>query len=417
MPDKVFWSWQSDRPGKVNRHFLKDVIAEAITRAADELGLDERPEIDHDVQGTAGLVSIPETILRKIDEAAVFVADITPVAVTAEGKYVANPNVLIELGYAKKALGPERIILVWNSAWEGCRPEDLPFDLRHRRAPFTYVLPESANSDERRKAAGALIPGLAGAIVASMEKVARPAATVTERIPARASDPSVWFDAGTEIAVNAGTSYGADRVTFEEGPRGYIRVVPAKWPGEPLAGVRDDRVELTPLGDISGLSWGRARGGVLAYNAERRTGNAVLARTATQWFQATGEIWGIDSRVVFETGDDNVGLAVNYVLQCWQRFLRRHARTFESHRAEGPFDVEAGVTGVENLVWPKGPYDTTYQPAIEDQLVTRSKLQTLDEASIRNFMEQSATAMRYSFGFGPYTDAALDKILNDRLRQ
>jgi hypothetical protein len=95
MARTVFWSWQSDRPGKVNRYFLRAVVVRAIEQAADEMDLDERPEIDQDVQGTAGIISIPATILAKIDAADVFVADLTPVARTDEGKHVANPNVLM----------------------------------------------------------------------------------------------------------------------------------------------------------------------------------------------------------------------------------------------------------------------------------------------------------------------------------
>jgi hypothetical protein len=74
-------------------------------------GVVGRPEIDHDTRGVAGTPPIAETILRKIDAASVFIADVTPVAVTDQGKQVANPNVLIELGYAKKTHPFERIIL------------------------------------------------------------------------------------------------------------------------------------------------------------------------------------------------------------------------------------------------------------------------------------------------------------------
>ena len=56
---KVFWSWQSDRPSKFNRSFLKRVMIDAIDRAANELGLDERPEIDHDVQGLTDAAASP----------------------------------------------------------------------------------------------------------------------------------------------------------------------------------------------------------------------------------------------------------------------------------------------------------------------------------------------------------------------
>ena len=29
---KVFWSWQSDTPGKTGRHFVRDALAEAVAR-------------------------------------------------------------------------------------------------------------------------------------------------------------------------------------------------------------------------------------------------------------------------------------------------------------------------------------------------------------------------------------------------
>jgi hypothetical protein len=37
---KVFWSWQSDTPGKVGRHFVRDALNTAIER------LKETPEIE-----------------------------------------------------------------------------------------------------------------------------------------------------------------------------------------------------------------------------------------------------------------------------------------------------------------------------------------------------------------------------------
>jgi len=413
---KVFWSWQSDRPSKVNRSFLKAVIVKAIDSAADELGLEERPEIDHDVQGTAGIVSIPETILEKIDEAAIFVGDITPIAVSESGKHIANPNVLIELGYAKKALGPERVILIWNDAWGGCRPEDLPFDLRHRRAPFTYSLGPDAPKSEHTTVLSQLVAGLAGAIAASLEKVPGPTATQVERIATREGDPSVWFDPGISFSVNAGTSYGTGRVTFVEGRRAYIRVVPHKWGARPLVGARDNHPDLYPLGDTMGMTWGRTKGGVICYSGGERVEDKVLARTATQWFQRTGEIWGFETKASYPMDGDREGLATNYVLQCWQRFLKRHAATFAAYEASGPYDVELGVTGVEDLFWPKDPYDFGYRSAVEDELRTRLKVDHLDKSSIRDVMTQAATAMRYAFGFEPYEPAALDKILSDPLR-
>lgn len=75
-------------------------------------------------------------ILRKIDLCSVFVADVT---LTFEGiessRKSPNPNVLLELGYALRRLGPERVLIVLDTAFGA--PEQLPFDLRGSRA-ITY---------------------------------------------------------------------------------------------------------------------------------------------------------------------------------------------------------------------------------------------------------------------------------------
>ena len=57
---------------------------------------------------------------------------------------------LLELGYALHALGPERIVMVLNSAFGNL--DLLPFDLRMRRV-LAYYMPEIAEdrATERKK--------------------------------------------------------------------------------------------------------------------------------------------------------------------------------------------------------------------------------------------------------------------------
>ena len=131
---KVFWSWQNDIDPKSCRHFVRDALAEAVKEVGDEMGLDdaERPELDHDTKDEPGMVDIAATILNKASECAVFVADLTPIGRTDDGKALPNPNVLIELGWALNKPGFRRIIPIVNTA-NGFSPEDLPFDIRHKR--------------------------------------------------------------------------------------------------------------------------------------------------------------------------------------------------------------------------------------------------------------------------------------------
>lgn len=144
MRKTVFWSWQSDLPPDITRHFVKEALNQALKKVNAELELEqaERIELDHDTKGEAGMVEIAKTIFEKIEDCEVFVADITPIAEVQSsetGKKVPNPNVMIELGYALHELGHKRIITVANLAFGG-KPEDLPFDLRHRRGAITFTL-------------------------------------------------------------------------------------------------------------------------------------------------------------------------------------------------------------------------------------------------------------------------------------
>ncbi|WGS46353.1 nucleotide-binding protein [Burkholderia sp. JSH-S8] len=173
---KIFWSWQSDNDEKCGRYFVRDVL-EALAKelnsvdgtAEAERGDDVGPiAVDHDTKDVAGSPPIAETILEKIREAAVFVADVSPVGVTPAGKRLANPNVMIELGYAVRALGHRRIVLVMNRA-ANAQLDTLPFDLRHWRGPVVYELESNASPEIKREQKAKLRAALRSRIEPSLE--------------------------------------------------------------------------------------------------------------------------------------------------------------------------------------------------------------------------------------------------------
>lgn len=116
MTIRVFYSWQSDTKDS------RSVVQDALESAAASLGL----EIDLATRDTPGAVDIHTTILEKIERCDVFVADVSIVNQLAEGRRCPNPNVMFELGYALREVGPKRIIQVVNTHWG----EELPFDIR-----------------------------------------------------------------------------------------------------------------------------------------------------------------------------------------------------------------------------------------------------------------------------------------------
>lgn len=141
----VFYSWQSDSPPKANRNFIQAALKRAIESVRKKESIAVEPVFDSDTRNVAGAPKISETIFNKIDASSVFVADVTIIRRTTgkaarDRKALPNPNVLVELGYALKALGDERLVLVANTSFG--RIEDLPFDLLGRRT-IPYMLSET----------------------------------------------------------------------------------------------------------------------------------------------------------------------------------------------------------------------------------------------------------------------------------
>lgn len=121
---KVFYSWQSDNSRARNK--FKRALEIAVRQIGEDLEEADRPELDSDTQGTFASVDITKTIFKKIDECAVFVADVTPIA-EVDDKLIPNPNVMAELGYALKTKN-EYSLFVY--CYDGERPErSMPFDI------------------------------------------------------------------------------------------------------------------------------------------------------------------------------------------------------------------------------------------------------------------------------------------------
>ena len=96
----VFYSWQSDLPNKTNRSFIEDALEKAAKAIRDDDSIQVEPVIDRDTVGVAGSPEISKTIFSKIDQAKVFVCDISIINSGADARLAPNPNVLIEPGYA-----------------------------------------------------------------------------------------------------------------------------------------------------------------------------------------------------------------------------------------------------------------------------------------------------------------------------
>lgn len=125
----VFYSWQSDSDPKLNRNFIESNLKKAIKELNNNS--DIQLKLDKDTRNEAGSPDIINVILKKVDDAMVFVADVSAICKISGDKFLSNPNVMLELGYALSTLSDKRVILICNT--NICNTKDLPFDLGLKR--------------------------------------------------------------------------------------------------------------------------------------------------------------------------------------------------------------------------------------------------------------------------------------------
>jgi len=150
---KIFYSWQSDLPGKDSRNIIHNSIQDAVKSLKDVVDI----EADRDTKGKFGSPDIAQTILSKIDECDIFIADVSIVHKyeTKDGKIkcTPNPNVMLELGYAINVVTWDNIICILNTDYGSV--ENMPFDISHHR-----LTPFSLKNEEGPDGAKKMIKGI-----------------------------------------------------------------------------------------------------------------------------------------------------------------------------------------------------------------------------------------------------------------
>lgn len=123
----VFYSWQGDNQE------AKLLLQESLEAATKTCNL----QLDHASRNLIGAQDIADSLLEKIDQASIFVADVSGFIKTTTEDYLSNPNVMFELGYAVATKTWENIVLIANI--DACPIDRLPFDIRNRS-----IIPYSA---------------------------------------------------------------------------------------------------------------------------------------------------------------------------------------------------------------------------------------------------------------------------------
>jgi hypothetical protein len=402
----IFWSWQSDLDSRVTRQVIREALNEAVKVLSVDLEEADRPSVTSDTQGVAGTPDIVATILRKIDEAAIFVGDVTPIAVSSSGKACANPNVLLEMGYANKALTEHRVIQIWNTAFEGATIDKLPFDMRGRRGPLSFNLPVDADTNALRTVRDNLAKELAAALELALNQLPPPPPDAVHWQPHFQDEPDVWFDRNKLQVVN-NLAHGTSQVLWKRRYPGYARIIPSKWQAHANAKqmLASDEGHPALLASPNELSYGISKGGAMVYWPKGEEDGSRSTVALTQWFEKTGEIWGVGGGFLFQRDDDRLTLATGYFYQRWLRFLERNCGLVLAHGGSLPIHVRLGVSDIRDSWWPRSRFqfpDEGYA-SVEDSYEYSATLKAITPDALQQVAVEAFNGLAAMYGIEPRT--------------
>lgn len=414
----IFWSWQSDRDAKLHHYFVRDALKDACKLIAIDPDYEEaeRPEVDHDTKNVAGTPDITKTILEKIAAANVFVADMTPVGMTdpvtlqphtsaekrSEPKYLQNPNVMSELGYAEHALSQSRIILVANGAhYPG--PVALPFDWRHRSGAKVYTLKDGATKDDikaEQKRFAEVLKSCIMPILAEQAPVKAPPPPISWQ-PASGSDPAIWPAAADKLEFRNNAMEEPRRsVDLGQGARIFARIAPSEW-SMPARVELEQRISDIGL-NIRGRDgdWGLNGDGALSVwgliTGER---NAMNVINATQWFQSNGELWAVNSNC-FAEHSGGLCFASALPFTPLDEFLRKGVAAIRTMGGKGPIGIKLGAGDLTDTVLP-GQYQSQRFPAVSARVNVGDEFETWTPDERRGILFRFWNALMDAYGRPP----------------
>lgn len=394
---KIFWSWQSDLPGKVSRHFVRQALEMAVDALNQERFIDEpeRPEasLDHDRKGVPGSPDLANIILEKIRNCEVFVADVTPVGQSANEvpKKLMNPNVAIELGYALHTIGDRRLIMVVNSAFGG--RADLPFDLQHKAGPIFYNLAPGASSEQMLAAQKRLISEL-GVALREMAAAHTGHPTPFARIAHIDGNPARYFQP-TDLVVNResdGHFSIRRKLSVPDTPLVFLRVIPTRGARQLTFMEAQDalnKAQVRPFAhDWSSMSVDINPWGAIAYESIQDG----FIRCATQ-LHKNCELWGFDSYLpspAHRPKDGGPpGIWATNLEEAFQINLPSYVKLLADQlKISAPYTVIAGVSGVKaHILAVPGNWGTRrLGPFQQDPLVVELTLSSTEADSINSVL-------------------------------
>lgn len=303
-------------------------------------------------------------ILHRIEDCALLVADVTVVGSATHGADDATPggggrlihsDVAIELGYALRARGERRLLLVFNAHY--CRLEALPFHVRNHGGTVGFTLPPDAGRQEIAAERMRFVAHLVGALGACLQQ-ALFGAESSSAIPTTFSR-AAYFKAGEALAHVGGPERAEIHYSFQTDRLCYLRLTPKPKLERALPpAALDEAVDRAPL-----LSRRRARAmsgsngyGAVRFEPEVHPELAPGRLAASTQLFASGELWSIGAgMIVHERGESPGWIKLPYLSSIvLERIYYEHLRSLVAFAERylslsPPWQVECGLAGVQGV--------------------------------------------------------------------
>jgi hypothetical protein len=396
---KLFLSWQFDSPARVGRVFVRDALREAFEQLKLAATIEE-PErevarIDHDAGRVPAAADLVQGILKRIDGAEVFVADVTAVGrigngadiqPESAGTKVINSNVALELGYAARALADAKIVMVFNAhyGWQ----DELPFDVRNRADAIAYTLAPNAGRPEIEAERKRLSSRLATAIDRCLQ-VPDP---TSDKSPATPStyNKAVYFPAG-EVLAQVGEAASASFYSYSTDTFCYLRLIPVPSLERPLAvsslteAARQAPIlSRQPGGALSSAN----QFGAITFEVGSQPGRGSGRLAASTQLFKNGELWSLSATMVaHERGARPAWIKLPFLASVvfervyydTLRALLRFAQ--ESLSLSPPWLVECGLVGIQGLHLGIAPEDIR-GPVRQADVIVRRALKNQEDSAV-----------------------------------
>jgi hypothetical protein len=351
----VFYAWQSDTHQRFNRHLIRMALEMAARRLNADKALNVELTIDSDTQGVPGQPPITDTILKKISACDIFAPDLTFVAQTEGGKFIPNPNVMVEYGYALRAKSQAAMLPIMNTAFGP--PENLPFDMGHLRHPIQYYVSAAAKNAERRTARKTLSEKLEEALRVTVVAQIAKAREDNPFKEAAAERPPAFFFPAVEVVATAGYP-GEQEFRFNFDCASYIRLFPSYADQPPVGLAKLPRVfdmrKPCPMSTTIGGIPSRNKFGPVIHDPIGQSELWAL----TQGF-ASGELWGLNGQVFAAhprnnpfagTTDAITVIPIVTFEKIYSRVIRNYVQILTGElQLRFPYTVELGASGLDGV--------------------------------------------------------------------